>query len=243
MATPLVALHGWGMDARVWPGDLSNGAQRPWLAVDLPGHGAQRDAPAADFADALERIAAAAPARCHVLGWSLGAQFALAWAASRPAQVERLVLIAATPRFVAAPGWPQGMAPATFDAFAAALAREPVATWRRFLRLQAQGDKAARAVTRALESALGEAPPAGAAVLRDALNWLRDNDLRARCGAVTQPCLVVHGGEDGIVPAAAGEWLAAQLPGARLQRIAAAAHAPFLSAPAAVGAALEAFLG
>lgn len=242
MALPVVCLHGWGSDSRVWPEAIKNNELKQWVTLNLPGHGANPSAAAKDFDAALEQIVAAAPARCHVLGWSLGAQFALAWAARRPMQVERLVLIAATPRFVAAPDWPQGMAAETFHAFAEALDVEPGPTWRRFLRLQAQGDAAGKTVVRALDAALGTAPPAATAVLRDSLNWLRDNDLRAQCRTIAQSCLLLHGREDHITPPTAAEWLAAQLPAARLCLIEGAAHAPFLSAPALVNKEIEKFL-
>lgn len=242
MDLPVVGLHGWGSDSRVWPEVFKKDKQKQLLAFNLPGHGVNPAAPYAGFDAALEQIAATAPAHCHVLGWSLGAQFALAWASRYPAQVERLVLISATPRFVAAPDWPQGMAADTFNAFAEALALEPAPTWQRFLRLQAQGDAAAKTVVRKLDAALGTEPPASHAVLRDSLDWLRGNDLRARCAGIQQPCLVVHGREDRITPPAAAEWLAARLPAARLCMIEGAAHAPFLSAPAVVGDAIGPFL-
>lgn len=242
MALPVVCLHGWGSDSRVWSDVIKNNEQNQCLTFNLPGYGANPSAPAKSFDAALEQIAAAAPGRCHVLGWSLGAQFALAWAARYPAQVEKLVLIAATPRFVAAPDWPQGMAAETFNAFAEALALEPGPTWRRFLRLQAQGDAAAKTVVRALDAALGAAPPADTAVLCDSLNWLRDNDLRAACRTIAQPCLLLHGREDQITPATVGVWLAVQLPAARLCLIDGASHAPFLSAPAVVGEEIAQFL-
>lgn len=242
MALPLVALHGWGADSRVWPEELKKSDVYQWLGVDLPGYGKQAPVSAGDFATALERVAAAAPGRCNVLGWSLGAQFALAWAERFPAQVERLVLIAATPRFVAAPGWPAGMAGERFDDFAAAVERDPAAAWRRFMVLQAQGDAQAKAVARALRSALGTQPPAAPAVLRDSLAWLRHNDLREACRSITRPCMVVHGTEDHITPFAAGEWLAARLPALRLHRFEGSAHAPFLAAPAALRDGIEAFL-
>lgn len=246
MALPVVWLHGWGTDVRVWPNALKNNEQKQSLGdghlFHLPGYGENPSAPAAGFDAALEQIAATAPARCHVLGWSLGAQFALAWAARYPEQVERLMLISATPRFVAAPDWPQGMASATFAAFSESLEREPEATWRRFLRLQAQGDAAVKLVVRALDAALGITPSASIAVLRDSLNWLRDNDLRAQCAAIAQPCLLLHGSQDQITPPAAAQWLTAQLPAARLHMIDGAAHAPFLSAQDVVREALGDFL-
>ena len=241
-ATPLVALHGWGADARIWPAALKQSNAYQWLDIELPGYGCQPETAVADFSTALERIADAAPRRCHVLGWSLGAQFALAWAERHPAQVERLVLMAATPRFIAAPDWPQGMAAAAFAEFAAALAQAPVAAWRRFQLLQAHGDAQPGAVARTLRMAMGNQPPAAAAVLCDSLAWLRDNDLRALCSAISQHCLVIQGSADAITPPAAAAWLAARLPAAKLQTVEDAAHAPFLSNPAALREAIEVFL-
>jgi pimeloyl-[acyl-carrier protein] methyl ester esterase len=61
--------------------------------------------------------------------------------------------------------------------------------------------------------------------------------------AIAQPTLVVAGGRDTLTPAAAGAWLAAALPNARLVTIAGAGHIPFLSHPAEFADALDGFFG
>ncbi|MCU1600170.1 MAG: Serine aminopeptidase, partial [Frankiales bacterium] len=57
------------------------------------------------------------------------------------------------------------------------------------------------------------------------------------------PTLVIHGAQDRIVPARAGERLAAAVPGARFELVPGAGHALFTDATTAVAGAITAFLG
>jgi pimeloyl-[acyl-carrier protein] methyl ester esterase len=123
------------------------------------------------------------------------------------------------------------MAPEVFAEFSAELKCDATTTLRRFLLLQTQGDAQARMVARQLEAALALQPLPGSSVLMETLRWLQTTDLRAALPGITQPALVVHGDRDRIAPLAAGEYLAAQLPRARLVLLAGAAHAPFISDP------------
>lgn len=235
-ALPLVLLHGWGTHPGVWSDVIARlDLGQPVSAPDIAAHGA------ATVEQAVDRLAAAAPGRCVVAGWSLGGQLALAWAHRHPQQVARLVLIATTPRFTAAADWPHGMAPAALDGFGAALVADPAATLRRFLMLESQGDAQARAVARQLDALLQARPEPAADALQTMLDWLRYTDLRPLLGAVTQPALVVHGDRDRITPMAAGAHLAAVLPQARLEIVEGTAHAPFISAAPAVAGLIGGF--
>jgi pimeloyl-[acyl-carrier protein] methyl ester esterase len=231
-ALPLVLLHGWGTHAGVWS-DLIAGLElgHSVIAPDFPGDGA---AESCMVDGVIDRLAAIAPERCMVAGWSLGGQLALAWALRHPQQVARLGLIATTPRFISAADWPHGMAAAALAGFAAELATDPAATLRRFLMLETQGDAQARTVARRLDAALAARPVPAADMLMRTLEWLRDNDLRAELPQILQPALVIHGDRDRITPLAAGEHLARHLPHARLEVLGGAAHAPFVSDPQAV---------
>ncbi len=233
---PLVLLHGWGTHPGVWSDviarlELGQAVSAPDIAADG----------AATAEQAVDRLAAAAPGRCVVAGWSLGGQLALAWAHRHPQQVARLVLIATTPRFTAATDWPHGMEPAVLAGFGAALAADPAATLRRFLMLESQGDAQARAVARQLDALLHARPAPAADALQTMLDWLRDTDLRPLLAAVQQPALVVHGDRDHITPLAAGTHLAEALPQARLEIVGGAAHAPFISAAPAVAGLIGGF--
>ena len=236
----VVLLHGWGFSAGVW--DELAGRLGPRLRVhvpDLPGYGA---APAcAPYT--LEGIAAAvarsAPARCHVVGWSLGGEIALAWARRTPHQVQRLALIGTTPCFTSKPGWPCAAAPALLREFGRSLAADRAGTLARFAAVQAKGDARARrfaSVMRQLSegSATDEVLAAGLDVLAGA-------DLRRELPRVRQPTLVLHGARDRIVPPVAGRRLAAALPNARFSLLRACAHAPFLSQPVRVARELRRF--
>ena len=226
----LVLVHGWGMHGGIWA-DLAArlGSAFEVSAPDLPGHGGAPEIFPGKFSAVVDDLAAHAPTRCAVAGWSLGGQLALEWARRHPQQVSHLLLIATTPAFVIRPDWPHGMAAAVVHEFAGAIARDPAATLQRFLLLQAQGDAHARAVTRALQVALAAKSAPALTILAQTLHWLEHNDLRARLSAVPQPALVLHGGRDTITPPAAGAYLAQHLPRGRLSVFEDAAHAPFVS--------------
>ncbi|MFO1316048.1 MAG: pimeloyl-ACP methyl ester esterase BioH [Burkholderiales bacterium] len=242
---PLVLLHGWALHGGLFAPLVPALARRFRVhVVDLPGHG---HSPAVDpytldgiVARLDDRFARAAP--LTVLGWSLGGTVALRWALRAPVHVARLVLVCATPRFVAADGWAHAMAPVTLARFADELRVAYRATLQRFLTLQVQGSDEGRATLAALRGALfarGEPAPA---TLAAALDLLAATDLRDEVAAIAAPALVVTGGRDTLTPPSAGAWLAQALPGARHVGIDGAAHAPFLSHRRRFDAALHGFL-
>lgn len=238
----LVMLHGWGMHGGVWADLTARLAGRLEVYTpDLPGHGDSAWTAPSSVEQLVDGLAAAAPARCAVAGWSLGGQLALVWAQRHPAQVERLVLMATMPKFLQAPDWPHGMTVPVLREFAAALAQDADVVLRRFLLLQAQGDAQARTVVRRLETVLKEKPAPARKVLEQTLSWLAANDLRLLLPSIRQPVLVLYGGRDGITLPAAAAYLAAHLPQARVHGFADAAHALFVSNPAAVCALLADF--
>ena len=227
----LVLLHGWALNSHVWDDVLPALAERFTLdCVDLPGHGSSDWLPEITDLDSL--VGAIAPVlgdRCHVLGWSLGAMVALHLTARHAAHVERLVLVAATPKFVADDSWTAAMSPAVLRQFATRLEQDYRGTVQEFLALQVRGDERAHAALRTLRRrvlAAGEPDPRALSV---GLDVLRDADLRADLPRVRVPTLVIAGERDSIVPVAASEALAASLPSARARLIRGAAHAPFLS--------------
>ena len=243
---PLVLLHGWAMHGGLFAPLVPFLARRHRVhVVDLPGHGHS----AAVLPYTLDAIVARLDAAfAHetqsmtVLGWSFGATAALRWARLCPARVARLVLVGATPRFVAAADWIPAMAPETLARFGDELRVAYRLTLNRFLTLQVQGSAEGRATLAALRAALfarGE-PPAD--VLASALAVLAAADLRADVRAIGAPALVVTGSRDLLTPPAAGAWLAGALPRARLVAIENAAHAPFLSHRRQFDAAVAEFL-
>lgn len=243
----LVLLHGWGLNVRVWDGlvgELSNRFRL--IAVDLPGHGKSTWTPGrntpAEQAWLLHSTLAPLSTRYSLLGWSLGGQIALDLAAAMPAQIEKLVLVATTPRFTTAPGWPYGMKLEAITKMATQLREDYRQTVNDFLELQVRGSADRIAVIEQLRKALfihGEALPEA---LEAGLNTLATSDLRPTLAHVRTPTLVIAGQNDRITAPGASKVLAATLPDARYEELRRAAHAPFLSHRKVFVAVLEPFL-
>ncbi len=238
----LALVHGWGMNARVFD-ELAVllAAAFEVRALDLPGHGGRDDAAGNTLRGWADELVQQLPDNTILLGWSLGGQVAMRAALDHPHKIARLVLLASTPKFVAAEDWPHGMAPAALQDFGAALLAEPEATLLRFLSLQTRGMPGQKTLLQRLRQTLLAAPPASAEALAGGLAMLRDTDLRAELPQLAQPVLVLHGALDTLTPPAAGAWLAEALPRARHIAFCRAAHAPHLSHAAEVAAAIGRF--
>jgi len=231
----IVLLHGWGMNPAVFGELAAHLARHHSLCTPaLPGYGASSPCDPYTLDEIVRELSDQAPERCHVAGWSLGAHIALHWARTRPGQVERLALMAATPSFVAREDWSPGVDPGVLQAFSTDLARDVEAVLTRFVSLQAQCDRAARTVMQKLRAAVNAEPLPATAVLQHGLDILRTEDFRPRLGDAEQHTLIVHGENDQLVPLAAARYLVQALPHARLETVAGAAHAPFASRPEAV---------
>lgn len=234
----VVLLHGWSLNLRVWDGLVRELAPRfRVITIDLPGHGRSDWDPRATTPAAqawrVHETLAPLTVRYALLGWSLGGQLALDLAAALPAGIERLALIATTPRFLAGPNWRCGTPRPLLARLAHRLHAEGERAVSDFLALQARGSAphtAARVVAklRAALSAHGGARPEA---LMSGLVRLRDGDLRPTLPSVRVPALVMAGQRDRIIRPAASRALAAALPRARYIEVAGAAHAPFLSHP------------
>lgn len=244
----LVMLHGWGMHSGLWAPFLPRLVERFRVhRVDLPGHGFSDPLPTPAslrrVVDVVELAVAGAvpPGPLFVLGWSLGGQVALEWARRRPEGIAAVALISTTPSFIQRPDWPHAMSETTLRQFGDELRVAYRATLRRFISLQVQGSEQPRAALAALRSQLfarGEPAPE---VLGDFLEVIAASDLRQRVATIAQPALLIAGDRDTLAPVAASRWLAKALPRASLVVVPGAAHAPFLSHPEPVAAALEAF--
>lgn len=232
MTLPLVLLHGWGLSPTVWSG------MRPYLtafpeihAPWLPGHGPAEAAHGPELADWTELLVPDLPDDALVVGWSLSGLIALDLARRYPRKVARLALIGATPRFVAGPDWPQGLAAETVQGFRDGFASDAAATLRRFVALQTVGDARRKAVALALSAALPAMGEENASALGEGLRLLAETDLRDSLD-IAQPVRLLHGEGDALMPPGAATWLADRLPDGRLTLFTDCGHAPFLSRPA-----------
>lgn len=236
----LVLVHGWAMHGGIFAPLLA--ALAPHFRVhlvDLPGHGLSRDEAHFDVADSARRIAAATP-RALWVGWSLGGLVALRAALDAPAQVRGLVMLASSPRFVAAPDWPHGVAANVFGEFASELHARYRHAIERFLALETLGSTHAQAQLRELRQIVFARGEPRVEALCDGLAALDANDLREALPGLAMPSLWIGGRRDRLVPPGALQWAAAQAPRARRFEFN-SGHAPFLEFAAEIADALVAF--
>jgi pimeloyl-[acyl-carrier protein] methyl ester esterase len=245
-----VLLHGWSLNLRVWDGLVRELAPRfRLITIDLPGHGRSdwdpRAATPAAQAWRVHETVAALSERYALLGWSLGGQVALDLAAALPAGVERLALIATTPKFLVGPNWRCGTPRPLLARLAHRLHSEGERAVYDFLALLVRGSApltAARVLGK-LRRAVSTHGAARPEALMSGLVRLRDGDLRRALPMVRVPALVLAGQRDRIIRPAASRALAHALPRARYVEVAGAAHAPFLSHPVQFAKQLTGFLG
>lgn len=179
-------------------------------------------------------------ASAGVVGWSMGGFVAQQLARRAPGRVEALALLSTDP------GGPE------------TVVADP-AVWARLTdRSGTPRDQASRliallfpaALAPAIDRDFGDLVAAGRAALSPAAlsaqeaameAWHRDEQPRA-AGAEGMPTLVVHGGEDEVIPAANAELLAARWPGAEVEIVAGAAHAVMAQEAERVAASIGALL-
>jgi pimeloyl-[acyl-carrier protein] methyl ester esterase len=227
---PLVLLHGWAMNLRVFDSLRAGLADHYAVtAIDLPGHGRSPDLPDLAAPQQLALLASLVPRGATLVGWSLGGQLALQLASDTGLGVRRLALLSSTPRFVCAEHWPHGVDAALMRQFASQLRRDPAKTVTAFLDLQVRGGIDAAGVLAALKQALRANGEASAGALAAGLTLLERNDLRELARRIAIPALVITGEHDQVTSPQAGRALARLLPHAWLLELTGAGHAGFLS--------------
>ena len=224
----LVLLHGWAMHGGVFADLVPLLTHRFRVhVIDLPGHGkSSGDQRVVSLSDMSDRVRPHVPANAIVTGWSLGGQVALRLATQT--NLRAMVLVSATPKFVADPSWPHGMAPDVFAQFFAQLHANLESTVQNFLSLQVRGDIHAMHTLKALRQRLMEHPPQ-AQMLETSLAMLRDTDLRSLLTAIPVPTLLIAGDHDRITHPRATHAMQQHLPHSQYVEIRRAGHACFLS--------------
>ena len=239
----LSMVHGWGMNARVFD-TLTKLLADDFdvRALNLPGHGGRKPLANNTLQSWADDLAQQLPEGTTLLGWSLGGQVAIRAALDYPERVSRLILLAATPKFVATDDWPHALETSSLKDFGAALLADPRATLLRFLSLQTRGMEGQKAMLQQLRQTMLVAPPPHEAALSAGLDMLLANDLREPARQLRQPALILHGALDTLSAPAAGAWLAQTLPDASHVELPRAAHAPHLSHAAEVAAEIRSFV-
>lgn len=228
----LVLIHGWGLHGGIWQTTVDALAgDYEVYCVDLPGHGRSALAEGQySLQQWVTEVSGAVPANASWLGWSLGGLVAQA-AASSGAEIHRLILVGATPRFKQGEAWPHAMTGKVLQGFSEELARDYRTTLNRFLAIQSMGSSSAREELKALRAQLFAHGEPVLEALNDGLKILSETDMRPVLQTIRQPTLWIHGERDMLAPVAAAEVATKMMTNARLLRVKGAGHAPFLSHP------------
>jgi 2-succinyl-6-hydroxy-2,4-cyclohexadiene-1-carboxylate synthase len=237
MAETVVLLHGFAGTRHGWDlvaGRLDRERYRP-LALDLRGHGDARETRPITFDDMAADVAAAAPERFVLCGYSLGGRVALHVALAHPERVERLVLVASTAG-IDDPALRAERRTADEELAATIERGTPEDFAERWMRQPLFAGTPAAAARRWRDDLLRNDPACLADVLRGvgagamAPLWDRLHELR-------MPATILAGERDGRY-AAIGRRLAASIGDARLLIVPGAGHGLPREAPQAVAAAI-----
>ena len=257
MKTPLVLLHGWGVNSQIWNPILP--ALKPVFDVhvlNLPGYGAAVDQVADDFEydlpSVVQHVLAAAPETAIWVGWSLGATIAMAAALSAPDRLSKLLLISPTPKFMNEPAsdsnqhsdvkWEIGMEPVPMDALARSFESSYSKGLKKFLLLQFSHCSNMKDLVRAASQQISKLKPPTSGTLCDSLNLLAAVDLREQIPNLQIETQIVAGRHDRVIPHSASQWLADNLPRAEITLLE-SGHLPFIDAPDSFLASLLSFAG
>ncbi len=242
----LLFVHGWMASSDVWR------KQAPYFSrnnrvvtFDLTGYGqsAKPDGLAytpdlwLDDLDALiEHLNLDKPI---LIGWSMGGAIGIAYAASRPEALSKLVLVDSTPLLIAPPDiFEHSIPPETADQLAGALQSDFSAGARGFVEMmfpepniEALKDEI-HAITQQTTApiALESVGNAGSA------------DLRPMLDQVKIPTLILHGENDAVCSPKAGQCLAHMIPNTQIHTFSGKGHAPFLTNAQAFNERLAAFI-
>jgi aspartate dehydrogenase len=233
----IVLLHGIGSSATSWSRLQPLLAGHRLIAPDFPGYGDSADADGIPLAALAGRIAALIDAEggsAHVVGLSFGALVALALAHRSPERVRSLVLADATLGRGAFPAAERDRWLAGRLAFADGIAAGAAERARAIAAPGAPDDVVAE-----ITANMRRARPAG---YRAVARIVAATDARPWLGTIAVPALVLCGAADTVVGVPLAETIADALPDARYATIAGAGHAPHVEQPAAVAAAIGAFI-
>ncbi|MGP0033275.1 MAG: 2-succinyl-6-hydroxy-2,4-cyclohexadiene-1-carboxylate synthase [Solirubrobacteraceae bacterium] len=232
MTPTVVLLHGFTHTGASWDPVVSAlGERYRALAIDIRGHGSASGREPVALEGVLEDLAAVAPARFTLVGYSMGGRIALHAALALPERIERLVLIGASPG-IADPAEREArlrdderlageIESMSIEAFAHRWAQTPV--------LAGQPPE----VLAAAHADRLRNRPAGLAAALRGLGNASLPPLWERLGEIRIPVALVVGERDEKFKAIADQ-MAARLPAAEVIVAPGAGHAVHLEAPARV---------
>ena len=195
--SPLILIHGWGMNASIWDGiegELSK--NNKLIIVNLPGMGGCEIINNYSMDSLVDELNLLIPINSIIIGWSLGGQLAIAYQRKYSKKIKKLILVSTTPCFISKQGWVHGIKKEVFEKFS----KQLVLNWRKtieqFFLLQLYGMPNMRKVANNLQQKIFELGDPEPNALIDSLELLTTNDLRSDLYKVDVETLIFQ--EEGI---------------------------------------------
>ncbi len=246
--TTLILAHGFGTDQTAWRHQQAVLAHHYRLVLfDHVGAGSADPAAysphryrslhsyAADLLEVLETLDVK---QCVYVGHSMSGMIGLLAALQAPELFERMVFIGASPHYLNEPDYHGGFSQSDLDALYAAMSANYQSWVSGFAGLAMDNPERQELSAEFARSLAAIRPDIAQTVAR----VLFQSDHRADLAQLTTPTLVVATQYDMAVPISVSEYLAAQLPKAKLAIVNGRGHFPHMSAPDAVNAAICSFL-
>jgi len=236
-ATPIILLHGWGLNSGVWQPLLSLlneqiNSNYQLITVDLPGFGSNTNTELTPYTldNICQHIEQTIEKPAIYLGWSLGGLVASQMALKYPQKVLALITVASSPYFVeqSKENWP-GIKTNILDSFHNQLSQDTEKTIRNFLKIQAMGSPHIRQDLKLITQLVMAHNLPNQQTLNDSLNLLSDCDLRKDLPTIKQPFLRLYGQNDSLVPKTVIEKIDLLVPESDKHVFERASHAPFIS--------------
>lgn len=235
---PLVFLHGWGADLRIWQRQVEYFSQDHCaLTLDLPGHGKSAWEERKDFLSYTKEYIISLCKKYNfvepvLIGWSFACLLLFKLAEDSSFKIGSLVLVSGTPKFIATDGFPFG-----FNLKNIRFLRKQINNNLK-LALQEFYDSFFTSQEKKDTYRLGEPFPKKEALL-STLDILKRSDFRKSLSKIDIPTLIICGGKDPLIPQEASLYMHRIIKKSSLVIIKETGHLPFLTKPAEFNHELE----
>jgi len=243
---PLVFLHGWGVNSRIWRQQVKYFSRSfKVLSVDLPGHGETQYHTVTfndmvygliDIMTHLEMVPAT------IIGSSMGGLVAFKVYDICPDKIKALVMVGSQPKFAKSDDYPFGLDVTSLQKLAQQIDSHYPNMLNIFFRsLFTKEERATRRFKWIQTFRKTDFLPDKKALL-EMLTTLEQQDMRSVLPKIHVPVQFINGTDDYICPVKLYAYLSEQIPHARLDWFERCGHFPFLSKPHEFNLVLEQFL-
>ena len=238
---PIVLLHGWGMRGEFFKDQVAAFSTRFRTVVpDLRGHGdssyledGQGFSTLVD--DVAELLASLNLSRTMLVGWSMGAMVSWGLMQRKEAShISSLVTIDMVPRLLNNHNWTYGLRDGEDAAVFSGVVARMLADWPGFTRIfvpriVARGMETKRQIL--VDWIIKETENNHPESMARLWQSMASEDFQSSLASIKIPSLVTYGAHSQLYRAEASEWVAGQLPNARLLGFSDSGHAPHLEEP------------